>query len=314
LTAQILIVTNEQDLDADRVVAELGRRNVDVLRCNTERLTKWRVGLEVGCGWSLSAPSGRTATSESVRAVWWRRPEPPSRDLHGLSTGRRQTLDDQWQALTEGLATIGRRRWVSHPAALHRAEDKLLQLRTAAHVGFSVPATVVVNDVVAALNFVERNGGRAVAKSLTAAHWENDAEAAFVFASLIDRDDLPSDPAVFRRAPVLLQEPIIPKRDVRATVIGDRVLAAETPPTTNEIDWRLEPDRPWMAVELSPAVNELCRRLVAALDLRFAGIDLAIADDGTAWFLEANPNGEWGWLVDAAGLPVAAALADELAA
>jgi hypothetical protein len=314
LTAQVLVVTNEQDLDADRVITELVRRDVDVLRCNTERLTDWRVTVEVGHRWRLTDPSGRTATSESVRAVWWRRPETPSRALHGVSAGRRQALDDQWQALTEGLATVGARRWVSHPAALRRAEDKLLQLKTATEVGFAVPATAVVNDLGAAVNFLEACGGRAVAKSLTAAHWETPSEAAFVFASLIDRDDLPADPATLRRAPVLLQQPIIPKLDVRATVVGDRVLAAETPPTTAEIDWRLEPDRPWRAIELSASVTDLCRQLVAALELRFSGIDLAISEDGTAWFLEANPNGEWGWLVDAAGLPVPAALADELTA
>ncbi len=314
MTAEVLIVSNEQDLDADRVIAELGRRGVDVLRCNTERLTEWQVAVEVGRRWQLTAPSGRTATSRSVRAVWWRRPEPPSRHLHGLSSVQRQALDDQWQALTEGLASGGDRRWISPPAALRRAEDKLFQLTTAARVGLAVPETVVVNDLGAALEFVERCGGRAVAKSLTAAHWEHDSEAAFVFATLIGPDDLPDDPAAFRRAPVVLQAPIIPKRDVRATVVGTRVLAAETPPTINEIDWRLEPYRPWTSIDLPPTVTELCRRLVAALNLRFAGIDLALADDGAAWFLEANPNGEWGWLVDAAGLPVTAALADELAA
>jgi len=181
-------------------------------------------------------------------------------------------------------------------------------------VGLSVPDTVVINDVETAKRFIAGHGGRAVAKSLTAAHWEDDSEAAFVFARLIGEEDLPDDPAAFRRAPVVLQEAINPKHDVRATVVGDCVLAAATPPTTAEVDWRLEPERTWKAVELPPMTVKGCQELVANLGLRFAGIDLAIAEDGTPWFLEANPNGEWGWLVDAAGLPVPVALADELTA
>jgi hypothetical protein len=170
----------------------------------------------------------------------------------------------------------------------------------------------VANDLAASRSFVERCGGQAVAKSLTAAHWVHGAQASFVFARLIEHGDLPPDPDAFGRAPVVLQQPIVPKRDVRVTVVGERVLAAETPPTTRELDWRLEPDRPWTPIDLAGEIADRCRAVVAALGLRFAGIDLALDSNGTPWFLEANPNGEWGWLVDAAGLPVPAALADEL--
>lgn len=313
MTASVLIVTNEQDLDADWVVAELQRRAVAVLRCNTERLTEWSVVVDLDAGWRLTDPLGRCATSESVEGIWWRRPELPSKGLARLAPERSQALDDQWQALTEGLEAAGaNQRWVSCPGALRRAEDKLLQLTMARRVGFDVPATVVANDLTAARAFVERCGGHAVAKSLTAAHWAEDGRASFVFARLVGLGDLPDDPETLRRAPVMLQQPIVPKRDVRVTVVGDRVLSAETPPTTHELDWRLEPERPWTPIELSAEIADRCRALVAALGLRYAGIDLAQAADGTAWFLEANPNGEWGWLVGTAGLPVPSALADEL--
>ena len=52
--------------------------------------------------------------------------------------------------------------------------------------------------------------------------------------------------------------------------------------------------------------------LVHELGLRFAAIDLLADVDGRHWFLELNPNGEWGWLQQQAGLPLADALADEL--
>ncbi|MEU9831686.1 hypothetical protein AB0D67_09090 [Streptosporangium sp. NPDC048047] len=36
---------------------------------------------------------------------------------------------------------------------------------------------------------------------------------------------------------------------------------------------------------------------------------LPLGEDDIPVFLECNPNGQWGWLEDATGLPIAAALA-----
>jgi glutathione synthase/RimK-type ligase-like ATP-grasp enzyme len=58
-------------------------------------------------------------------------------------------------------------------------------------------------------------------------------------------------------------------------------------------------------------VAKRCRTLVERFGLRFGAVDLAVGSDGVYWFLELNPNGEWGWL-QRAGLPIAEALADTL--
>ena len=50
-----------------------------------------------------------------------------------------------------------------------------------------------------------------------------------------------------------------------------------------------------------------CRPLVCDS----AEFDLALDQTGTYWFLEINPNGEWGWQ-QRCGLPIASALADLL--
>jgi len=101
---------------------------------------------------------------------------------------------------------------------------------------------------------------------------------------------------------------------VRVTVVGDQVLAAVADDQPDaDIDWRLNPDRRWEAYSLSESDRKRCRALVADLGLGFGGIDLAVDADGTAWFLEVNPNGEWGWLSQRAGLPIVEALCDELA-
>ena len=61
-------------------------------------------------------------------------------------------------------------------------------------------------------------------------------------------------------------------------------------------------------VELEPAACERCHALCRAYNLAFAAIDLAV-EKGTIWFFEINPNGQWAWLEEATGIPIARALA-----
>lgn len=303
----VLIVTNEQDLGADYVVLELERRGVVVLRCNAEHFADWRASLRPGCNWQLVDPQGREIASESTTGVWWRRPEPQTFNAD-LSSGEQKALVDQWQAFAEGLASVPGPQWVSPPAAIAAAEDKAGQLAVARQVGFAVPATVWTNDLTCARTLAK--GGQMVVKTVAAAHWEGGGEAAFVFAHALDVTNLPNDSDAFAAAPVAIQAKIHPKRDIRVTVVGSSVLAAET--TAATLDWRVEPNTEWSHHDLPREVAEKCHQLTSALGLSFGGVDLALDSSYTYWFLEINPNGEWGWLQHC-GLPIASALADVLA-
>jgi len=44
----------------------------------------------------------------------------------------------------------------------------------------------------------------------------------------------------------------------------------------------------------------------------FGAIDLVLHPERGYVFLEINPNGQWGWIEDFTGLPIAAAFADLL--
>ncbi|KUO10863.1 hypothetical protein [Streptomyces sp. DSM 15324] len=53
-------------------------------------------------------------------------------------------------------------------------------------------------------------------------------------------------------------------------------------------------------------------RFLADFGLSFGAFDFAVTASGAWWFLECNPNGQWAWLEDAAGLPITHAIADLL--
>jgi glutathione synthase/RimK-type ligase-like ATP-grasp enzyme len=308
--AAVLIVTNEQDVGADFLVREFDRRRVRVIRFNSERAPEWRLTVEPNAGWRLVG-ADRTLDSEECVGVWWRRPEVPE---VAQTEDAAEAVADQWRAFLLALEVTPGPVWASKPSRIRVAENKALQLRIANDIGFDVPRTVWTNDLDEANSLLDHCDGAAAVKSVATAWWEESGEGTFVYTSLIESDDLPVA-ARLAQAPLAFQEPITPKRDVRVTVVEEVVLAAiqtEAPENTNQsIDWRLAPQHRWVRHDLPTKIARHCRDLVRAFDLRFGAIDLAIDRQGVHWFLELNPNGEWGWL-QRIGLPIAEALADVL--
>ncbi len=303
-------MTNEQDVGADFLIRELNEREVRVVRLNTERGPDWKLTLSPTDGWWLSRGE-RALRSDECVGVWWRRPEVP---VDAATGPARDVIGDQWRAFIAALAVAKGPTWVSEPTNIRAAEEKARQLREARSVGFSVPETLLTNDSDEARTFVERWHGGAVVKSVASAWWEDAGQARFVYASLVTVDKLPT-PERLASAPVCLQQPISPKRDIRVTVVGDTAFAAVRDVSLADpeqpIDWRRARDQPWSVYTLPDEIAKACCALVKRFRLRFSGIDLALDSEGHLWFLELNPNGEWGWL-QRAGLPIAEALADTL--
>lgn len=262
-------------------------------------------------GWRLSRGE-RAIRSDECLGVWWRRPEIPAASA-GTGTAA-EAIADQWRAFIAALAIPQGPKWVSEPINIKTAEEKARQLCRASVAGLSVPDSLWTNDVDEARAFVERWHGTAVVKSVTSAWWEEAGRGRFVYASLVAADELPA-PHRLASAPVCFQQPILPKRDIRVTVVEHAVFGAIREASSREpnepLDWRRASERPWSTYDLPGEIASACRVLVSDFGLRFSGIDLALDDSGQHWFLELNPNGEWAWL-QRAGLPIAGALADTL--
>ena len=120
-------------------------------------------------------------------------------------------------------------------------------------------------------------------------------------------------------APVTFQEKVEKVSDIRVTVVGDDVFAAEILSQGREsskVDWRAtdDPNLEHRVHELPSALVSRCRRLVSHLGLNFGALDLALKPDGTYVFFEINPNGEWLWLEDQLGFPLSERIATWLTA
>jgi glutathione synthase/RimK-type ligase-like ATP-grasp enzyme len=103
------------------------------------------------------------------------------------------------------------------------------------------------------------------------------------------------------RCPVLVQEYIGKKFDIRVVVIGEENFAFEIHSQENLLskhDFRgVAPNFLKHSVHILPEeINQLIQSFVQKQGLIFSAIDFVLSTNDEYYFLENNPNGQWLWL------------------
>lgn len=304
-----LLVTNKRDLTSDFIVRELQARKLEYYRLNTETISSSRIAHDPTSGEMTFRWADSVLNSRHIRVAYFRRPEPPV--IQGQSALYREA---EWNAYLKALYLLIDARWFTHPADILLAEDKIRQLRLAKELGFSVPATLVTNDHVAAKAFVAE--GPSIGKVLKQALLKDGSRERVIFTTRISEITI-EDADAIAACPLVLQREVPKKVDVRVTVVAESVFAVaihsqQFPSTV--VDWRRgsNPELKHEIVELPAATAAQCIALVKQQNLRFGAIDLVQDPDGHFWFLECNPNGQWAWIENRTGLPIAASIVDEM--
>lgn len=316
----VLIITEDPDRTADKVAAELAIRGVPVLRLVSSDFPQGiKMAATLGAhGWegTLTLPAGDVLALADVGAIYRRRPTQFKMDDRMSSPERAFAYGEArrgFGGVLNALAVNGCT-WVNDPVPAAAAEYKPLQLATARAVGMNVPDTTISNDPEAAHAWAKALGRPIAFKALSGVWHADQGQLGIIYTSPVKVADL-LDPALTRTAH-LLQEFIDKRDEARAVVVGKQVFAVRIIAGSDRaaIDWRSDYD----ALEYEPLTlpDDTADSLVA-LHLRL-GLAVGVADlcrdrDDRWWFLETNQNGEWGWLSDEAGLPIAAAIADLLA-
>lgn len=115
-----------------------------------------------------------------------------------------------------------------------------------------------------------------------------------------------------RAGPMIFQEEIIDKRDVRILLVDEEAFAFAIDAGPGEVDWRRAGrDVAITPITAPPEVIDTCQSYLEVLGLRYGAFDFAVNVNRYV-FLECNQNGEWGWLQRATGVPVAEAIANAL--
>ena len=311
----ILVISHPGDDHAVAVLERLKRLEADALLFDTARFPR-ETSLSIA-----HAPGGESHVTAMIdgaehdlgetRVAWWRRPLPF--ELHEEITGADDRIfaHGECYAALRGLWSCLDARWLNDPERDEIASRKAYQLKLADSLGMRIPRTLITSDPAAAAAFDAAEGeAGTIYKSFSA------TERAWRETRLLREEERALFDGV-KFAPVIFQEHIRADIDLRVTIVGEEIFAAEiaSGETAYRVDYRMTMDRAAMGVhELPAALQAQLLAFMRSLGLIYGAIDLRLTPAGDYVFLEVNPAGQWLFIEERTGLPITDAVAAELVA
>jgi glutathione synthase/RimK-type ligase-like ATP-grasp enzyme len=259
-------------------------------------------------GMSLLTQDSRQIRLQDVTSIWWRRPQAMEIDPVIVDPQARGFAFQECISALYGTLECCETLWVNNIQNDIAAEYKPYQLKVASEHGFTIPDTLITSEPEALMQFWNQHRGRVIYKSF------NQRALAWRPTRLLQEQDFMLVDNL-RHAPVIFQAVIPGIRDVRVTVIGNNIIATEYDiEQLDSVDYRLRmmeiPCRPHI---LPPEMETKIHAYMTALGLEYGGIDFRLMPDGQYVFFEINTAGEFLYLEDRTGQPIADTMAAHLA-
>jgi hypothetical protein len=300
----LFIYTNSYDLSADVLIRRLG--NAAVFRFNLDLWHDYLIEIDRHHV-AITNPSSRTIESKDVAKFLWRKPLTNQQLYPDRSFPRERVFEEE--ELAYAMREVWNAMYYSGRAVLidplsDTLAGKLLQAQIAARY-FLVPDWAVVSG-----GSVGRDPGRQrVAKSLTS---YRTGDRSVLFTTRIEAEQL--SPA----SPWFLQSYVMAEHDVTVVVVRDALFAFALDRTefpAGVVDWRrariLAPAQNWISHALPQELADAIRQFMRDMCLHYGRLDFLLSGR-SYYFLEVNPNGEWGWLDQSGDAGIVDALVSEL--
>lgn len=320
---KILVINSlgKRDVQAEEIVAELALHGAPVYFLDTSAFSHTgRLAIELGKpGQSpglLELPAGELALGE-VKAVWFRGPDIALGDTPGQISDSESFIKRETSAALFGLfGMLEDAFWVNRPVAVYAAQDKLAQLKLAESLGWLIPRTLVTNDPKRVSEFFEACGGEMILKTFRRLAYSSADQETLILTNRVLREHLDQIERV-RHVPCLFQEYVPKEIELRVTVVGRRVFAAEIHSQESSIsrdDYRRYDfaHTPYLPHSLPPDLEAACLGVLEHYGLAYGAIDLIRRPDGAYVFLEINANAQLLWIQDLTGMPLRETLAELL--
>ena len=167
----------------------------------------------------------------------------------------------------------------------------------AKEVGLKTPNTLVTNNFKFLNNSLDKDYA---VKTLDTVIIHKKKSQGFIYTNISKGKELKNKD--ISTAPVILQKALLPKVDIRVTVVENFIhsVAINSDRDIRE-DWRIYKSKlQYKSLRLPAPILTKCKRLVKKLNLKFGAIDL-IKYNNSYYFIEINPTGEWSWLLNTSG-------------
>lgn len=306
---EYLIISSSIDYSTDLVCFELRQNKKRYLRLNRDKFGEYEIifSLQNREMTIILENAPYTVRNDTLKGIFFR--APVFLRSHMNYNVNEQLYRSQWSSFIRNLIVFDKAKWINHPVNTYRAENKLYQLQCAQNVGLPTPKTFVGNILPKRITPTNKY----IVKSLDTALFYDESQEYFTYSSVVGGNELAE--SNIKDAPVILQEFLEDKRDIRVTVIGDKLFPVGITKNGESIygDWRknAKEDLQYMPETLPDDISNSIIKLMNTLELTFGGVDLAFSD-GQYYFIEVNPTGEWGWLNQYCAIPLEKVIVDEL--
>src|SRR3989344_2955606 len=320
----ICIITSSTDVHADRVEDLLKERSIEVIRLNSDDISPHNfLSFQIPSITVFSYKSGKKIYDlDKVNAYWYRKPEIWSTNYHKITTKEGLSIDFKLQEIKQFYKSImfeaERKKifCVSPLSSIFKSRNKIHQLLHAQELGFKVPDTIITSLPSEIEEFLKNHSGKGVIKAIDVGHIRFGKSTKLYFTSPINTKILRriSKNTTFDH-PVLVQEQISKKIELRITIIGQQVFARSIDSQrlkTSKFDWRMAnmEKLPHVSFSLPDKIKRLCLALCKIYRLQFGAIDMALTPDNQYVFFEINPNGQYLWIENQTGLPLSESMAN----
>lgn len=311
---EILIIAEADDLHSQAVKRQVERKSA----CCCTIVDSASFPLVNFCSLSFSDPVGaghlklgtRQVPLQSVRSIWRRRPRLWEAKSH-VAPEFEDHAQTNARALVEGFLLFAAQqgaRVLNHPTAEHAALNKPFQLAVAQSCSMRTPRTLISNDPLAALEFYEANqreGHRVIFKPIQSSRDQG-------YTTILEPEMLQTLDTL-RFGPLQFQQ-FCPGRDLRVTVVGDRIFPVEVTSQGeySEVDWRSDRGAGIEKYTLATADAERIRRYMRQLGLEYGALDFKLLENGELVFLEVNPGGQFLFVEIDGGVDLSGAIAELL--
>ncbi len=294
-----LVIADTKDFTSDYIAIELRKRKKSYLRINRDKFSEYSIQWDIfNENMIIEIEKEKYYIDSKLKGVYYR--APVYLRFYSQNSYEEQLYKGQWMAFVKNLISFENAVWINNPVDTYKAENKMLQLKYAKELGFTIPKTLVVNSYCSDIDINRKY----VIKSIDTLLLRNEEEECFLYTNTVSGKELKN--ASLSMAPVVVQELINPKVDLRITVIEDVIYAVKIVKNGEGInqDWRKEKDNvKFEVINLPDEISEKCIKLVRKLGLKYGAIDMAVSND-KYYFIEINPTGEWAWLVESSGLKI----------
>lgn len=262
--------------------------------------------------------NGRSIDSREIKAVWYRK-------LWGITAPAE--LDPQYKAIFyqeydtmrdlffDALRDIP---WMNPMRQDHWiGGNKALQLELAQKNGLEVAPTLFTNDPEKVkIFFREQCHGAMIAKLHGTLSRSMSGNAPMFPTTRIQEQDLDQLDSLLY-CPMIFQQFIPKVYELRIAYVDGTLFAGKIDTGDSErgkTDWRVATDVPitWQPYQLPDTIQHSLTHMMREMGLSFGAIDMIRHQDGRYFFLEVNPQGEWGMLQRDLAYPIGETIAEKL--